>query len=231
MTALRVLVVDDEPQIRRFLETGLTGRGYTVVTAADGVKALDAIITEPPDVIILDLAMPHLDGISVLRRVREWSDVPIIVLSVRDDDPGKVEALDLGADDYLTKPFSMNELLARIRVAMRHTGQQHATAQPVLQAGDLQMDLQRRVVSLAGDEIHLTPTEFDLLRVLLSNADRVITQRQLLADVWGPGYEDDVQTLRIFIAQLRRKLKERTGQPRYILTEPGVGYRLRGEPL
>ena len=229
--APRVLVVDDEPQIRRFLETGLTGRGYTVVTAADGVTALDTLITERPDMVILDLAMPRLDGISVLRRIREWSDVPIIVLSVRDDDPGKVEALDLGADDYLTKPFSMNELLARIRVAMRHAGHQHANAQPVLQAGDLHMDLQRRVVSLAGEEIHLTPTEFDLLRVLLTNVDRVVTQRQLLAEVWGPGYEEDVQTLRIFIAQLRRKLRESTAQPRYIQTEPGVGYRLRGEPL
>jgi two-component system, OmpR family, KDP operon response regulator KdpE len=229
--ALRILVVDDEPQIRRFLETGLTGRGYRVVTAADGVTALDVLITERPDVVILDLAMPRLDGLEVLRRVRQWSDVPIIVLSVRDDDPGKVEALDLGADDYLTKPFSMNELLARIRVALRHTRQQSASAQPVLQAGELQMDLQRRVVRLQGDEIHLTPTEFELLRVLLSNSDRVITQRHLLAEVWGPGYETDVQTLRIFIAQLRRKLRERTGQPRYILTEPGIGYRLRGEPF
>jgi len=231
MTSLRLLVVDDEPQIRRFLETGLTGRGYKVMTAADGVKALGMIMAERPDLVILDLAMPHLDGVSVLRRVREWSDVPIIVLSVRDDDRGKVEALDLGADDYLTKPFSMNELLARIRVALRHSGQNHTRAQPVLQAGELHMDLQRRVVSLAGDEIHLTPTEFDLLRVLLTNVDRVVTQRQLLAEVWGPGYEEDVQTLRIFIAQVRRKLKERTGEPRYILTEPGVGYRLRGEPL
>jgi two-component system, OmpR family, KDP operon response regulator KdpE len=229
--ALRILVVDDEPQIRRFLDTGLTGRGYCVLTAADGVTALDVLITERPDVVILDLAMPRLDGLEVLRRVREWSDVPIIVLSVRDDDPGKVEALDLGADDYLTKPFSMTELLARIRVALRHTRHQPASAQPVLQAGELQMDLQRRVVSLGGDEIHLTPTEFELLRVLLSNSDRVITQRHLLAEVWGPGYETDVQTLRIFIAQLRRKLRERTGQPRYILTEPGIGYRLRGEPF
>jgi two-component system KDP operon response regulator KdpE len=223
---LRVLVVDDEPQIRRFLETGLAGRGFTVLMAADGVKALDMVVTESPDVIILDLAMPRLDGLEVIRRVREWSEVPIIVLSVRDDDPGKVEALDLGADDYLTKPFSMNELLARIRVAMRHTGKRDTTAQPVR---ELHMDLQRHVVTLAGEEIHLTPTEFDLLRILLTHSDRVVTQRQLLFEVWGPGYEADVQTLRIFIAQLRRKLKESTAQPRYILTEPGVGYRLRGE--
>ena len=231
MTALRVLVVDDETQIRRFLETGLTGRGYAVMTAADGVIALDMIITEHPDVVVLDLAMPRLDGVGVLRQVREWSNVPIIVLSVRDDDLSKVEALDLGADDYLTKPFSMNELLARIRVAIRHAGRQQASAQSVLRAGDLQMDLQRHTVHLAGDEIHLTPTEFDILRVLLTNLDRVVTQRQLLAEVWGPGYEGDVQTLRVFVGQLRRKLKESIAQPRYILTEPGVGYRLRDEPL
>lgn len=231
MTALRVLVVDDEPQIRRFLETGLVGRGYTVTTAADGVIALNMIITEQPDIVILDLVMPHLDGLGLLRQVREWSDVPIIVLSVRDDDLGKVEALDLGADDYLTKPFSMNELLARIRVAIRHAGDRQSSTQSVLQAGDLQMDLQRRSVHLAGEEVHLTPTEFEILRVLLRNLDRVVTQRQLLVEVWGSAYETDVQTLRVFMAQLRRKLKESIAQPRYILTEPGVGYRLRCEPL
>lgn len=231
MAQPRVLVVDDEPQIRRFLETGLKSRGYRVLTAADGVSALDILVAEPPDLVILDLALPRLDGLAVLGHVREWSDVPIIMLSVRDDDGGKVEALDLGADDYLTKPFSMNELLARIRVALRHTRQGQSSTPPVLEAGDLRMDVQRRIVSLAGEELHLTPTEFDLLQVLLTNADRVITQRQLLTEVWGPGYEEDVQTLRIFIAQLRRKLKERTGEPRYILTEPGVGYRLRAEPL
>lgn len=229
--SLRVLVVDDEPQIRQFLDTGLTGRGYTVMTASDGLKALDMIIAFRPDIVILDLAMPRLDGIGVLRRVREWSDVPIIVLSVRDDEPGKVEALDLGADDYLTKPFGMNELLARIRVAVRHATQGDVNAALVLQAGALTMDLERRVVRLASDEIHLTPTEFDVLHVLMTNSDRVVTQRQLLREVWGPSYEQDVQTLRIFIAQLRRKLKESTAQPRYILTEPGVGYRFRGDPL
>lgn len=229
MTLTRVLVVDDEPQIRRFLETGLTGRGYAVALAANGLEALDQIVTGQPDIVVLDLGLPKLDGLGVLQRVREWSQVPIIVLSVRDDDRGKVEALDQGADDYLTKPFSMNELLARIRVALRHAGQQGAQTEPVLQVGDLQMDLQRHLVTLGGEEVHLTPTEFDLLRVLLQNADRVVTQRQLLNEVWGPGYEDDIQTLRIFIAQLRRKLKEQTVQPRYIQTEPGVGYRLRTE--
>ncbi|MBV9791826.1 MAG: response regulator transcription factor [Chloroflexi bacterium] len=229
MTAIRVLVVDDEPQIRKFLETGLRGRGYAVETAADGQAALNQIVSWQPDLVILDLAMPRLDGLAVLQRVREWSAVPMIVLSVRDDDKGKVAALDAGADDYLTKPFSMNELLARIRVALRHATQQPVSAQSRLTVGELTMDLVGHVVKLAGEEIHLTPTEFDLLRMLMQNVDRVITQRHLLAEIWGPGYEDDVQTLRIFVAQLRRKLKEQAGQPRYIITEPGVGYRLRSD--
>src|SRR5919202_4428905 len=168
--ANRILVVDDEPQIQHLLRTALEGRGYEVRLAGDGRAALDAAASSWPNVIILDLGLPVIEGIEVCRRIREWSRVPIIVLSAREGDRDKVEALDLGADDYLTKPFSMEELLARLRVAMRHTGQQQASAQPVLEASDLQMDLQRRVVSLAGDEIHLTPTEFDLLRVLLSNA-------------------------------------------------------------
>ncbi len=225
MTDTRVLVVDDEPQIRRFLETGLIGRDYDVQTAADGQDALDVIITWRPELVILDLAMPRMDGLEVLRRVREWSDVPVIVLSVRDDDRGKVAALDAGADDYLTKPFSMNELLARIRVALRHA-RRGAAAQTSLQVRELQMDLAGHIVTLAGEEIHLTPTEFGLLRMLMLNVDRVVTQHQLLSEVWGPGYEDDVQTLRIFVAQLRRKLRERAGEPSFILTEPGVGYRL-----
>ncbi|HEY0738053.1 MAG TPA: response regulator transcription factor [Herpetosiphonaceae bacterium] len=225
----RVLVVDDEPQIRKFLETGLRGREYAVETAADGQAALDQIVRWQPDLVILDLAMPRLGGLAVLQRVREWSAVPIIVLSVRDDDTGKVAALDAGADDYLTKPFSMNELLARIRVALRHAGQQPAPVQTALEVGELTMDLVGHRVTLGGEEIHLTPTEFDLLRMLMQHVDRVMTQRHLLAEIWGPGYEDDVQTLRIFVAQLRRKLKEQAGQPRYIMTEPGVGYRLRSD--
>ena len=228
MTDTRVLVVDDEPQIRRFLETGLIGRDYDVQTAADGQDALDVIITWRPELVILDLAMPRMDGLEVLRRVREWSDVPVIVLSVRDDDRGKVAALDAGADDYLTKPFSMNELLARIRVALRHA-RRGAAAQTSLQVRELQMDLAGHIVTLAGEEIHLTPTEFGLLRMLMLNVDRVVTQHQLLSEVWGPGYEDDVQTLRIFVAQLRRKLRERAGEPSFILTEPGVGYRLTSD--
>ncbi|MBA3943562.1 MAG: response regulator transcription factor [Herpetosiphonaceae bacterium] len=231
MPAPQILVVDDEPQIRRFIEAGLSAHGYTILTAPNGLKALDLIVTAEPDLVVLDLAMPLLDGLGVIARVREWSSVPIIVLSVRDDDRGKVEALDLGADDYLTKPFSMNELLARIRVALRHAGQRNAPAQAVLRAGGLEMDVPRHIVTVDGTEVHLTPTEFDLLRMLLSNADRVITQRQLLTEVWGAGYEDDIQTLRIFVAQLRRKLKENTAQPHYIMTEPGVGYRLRTEPI
>ena len=230
MPTPRVLVVDDEPQIRRFLETGLAGRGYAVQTAATGQEALDQIVTRPPDLVILDLAMPGMDGLEVLRRVREWSHVPIIVLSVRDDDRGKVAALDAGADDYVTKPFSMNELLARMRVALRHAGQGAADTPARVQVGALQIDLAGHIVTLADEEIHLTPTEYSLLRVLMLHVDRVVTQRQLLREVWGPGYEDDVQTLRIFIAQLRRKLGERAGEPSYIRTEPGVGYQLTAEP-
>jgi two-component system KDP operon response regulator KdpE len=224
-----VLVVDDEPQIRRFLETGLAGRGYTVTTAPDGQRALDALTMVQPDLMILDLAMPGIDGLTVLRRMREWTTIPVIILSVRDDDTGKVEALDIGADDYLVKPFSMNELLARLRVALRHSDRRSETP-TVLIAQDLQLDLVRRIVRLAGEEIHLTPTEYELLHVLMINADRVVTQQQILRAVWGVGYESDVQTLRIFVAQLRQKLKEPNGQPRYIQTEPGVGYRLRSEP-
>ncbi len=226
----QILIVDDEPQIRRFLETGLVGRGYAVATAADGVAALDQIIMHHPDLMVLDLAMPRLDGLGVIRRVREWSQLPIVVLSVRDDDQSKVAALDAGADDYLTKPFSMTELLARIRVALRHAAQRETSPAPIIAVGELVVDVEGRVVTLAGEEIHLTPTEFSLLRVLIQNADRVVTHRQLLRSVWGPGYEDDAQTLRIFVAQLRRKLREQSGQPRFILTEPGVGYRFRSEP-
>jgi two-component system KDP operon response regulator KdpE len=228
MIMTHVLVVDDEPQIRRFLETGLAGRGYAVTTAPDGQRALDALTMVQPDLMILDLAMPGIDGLAVLRRMREWTTIPVIILSVRDDDAGKVEALDIGADDYLVKPFSMNELLARIRVALRHSEGRSETP-TVLIAQDVQLDLVRRVVTLKGEEIHLTPTEYELLRVLMTYADRVVTQQQLLRTVWGVGYEDDIQTLRIFVAQLRRKLKEPSGQPHYIQTEPGVGYRIRSE--
>jgi two-component system KDP operon response regulator KdpE len=223
--APRILVVDDEPQIQHLLRTALEGRGYEVRLAGDGRAALDQAATSAPDVIILDLGLPVLDGIEVCRRIREWSRVPIIVLSAREGDRDKVEALDLGADDYLTKPFSMEELLARLRVALRHATV--IVEQPVRQCGDLTVDLNRRQVLRAGVEVHLTPTEYDLLRTFITNADRVLTQRQILREVWGAGYEEDVGTLRVFVTQLRQKIETEPGQPKMIVTETGVGYRFR----
>jgi two-component system KDP operon response regulator KdpE len=221
----RILVVDDEPQIGRLLNTGLLARGYDVRVVADGQAALDAAVSWQPDVILLDLGLPGLDGLEVCRRIRGWSDVPIIVLTVRDSEQDKVEVLDLGADDYLTKPFGMNELLARIRVALRHAARKDAAEEPVLTFGDLQIDRARRLVTLRGQEVRLTPTEYDLLRVLAGHAGKVLTHRMLLRNVWGPTYEQDVPTLRVFINQLRRKIEANPAQPAYILTEPGIGYR------
>ena len=225
--ANRILVVDDEPQIQHLLRTALEGRGYEVHLAGDGRAALDAAASSWPNVIILDLGLPVIDGIEVCRRIREWSRVPIIVLSAREGDRDKVEALDLGADDYLTKPFSMEELLARLRVALRHAS---STAEPpVWQCRDLTVDLSRRQVLRAGTEIHLTPTEYDLLRLFVTNVDRVLTQRQILREVWGPGYENDIATLRVFVTQLRQKIEPEPAQPRLIVTETGVGYRFRSD--
>jgi two-component system KDP operon response regulator KdpE len=221
----RILVVDDEPQIGCLLNTGLLARGYDVRVVADGQAALDAAVSWQPDVILLDLGLPGLDGLEVCRRIRGWSDVPIIVLTVRDSEQDKVEVLDLGADDYLTKPFGMNELLARIRVALRHAARKDAAEEPVLTFGDLQIDRARRLVTLRGQEVRLTPTEYDLLRVLAGHAGKVLTHRMLLRNVWGPTYEQDVPTLRVFINQLRRKIEANPAQPAYILTEPGIGYR------
>jgi two-component system KDP operon response regulator KdpE len=224
--AVRILVVDDEPQMQRLLKTALESRGYTVNSAADGPAAINMIATRPPDLVLLDLTLPGMDGLEVCRRIREWSRVPIIVLSAREGDRDKVEALDLGADDYLTKPFSMEELLARLRVSLRHVAA--ATAEePVRHFGDVTIDFSKRQVLRGDAEVHLTPTEYDLLRLLVINADRVLTQRHILREVWGPGYQDDLATLRVFIAQLRQKIEPEPSQPRHIVTEPGVGYRFR----
>ncbi len=226
--ATHVLVVDDEPQMQRLLQTALEGRGYKVTTAADGRTALDLAATLQPDIVVLDLSLPVMDGIEVCRRIRAWSRVPILVLSARYEDRDKVEALDLGADDYLTKPFSMEELLARLRVALRHAIATISET-PVREFGDLAVDLNRRQVTRAGAELHLTPTEYDLLRLLVTNADRVLTQRHILREVWGPAYQNDLATLRVFIGQLRHKLEPEPGHPRFIVTEPGVGYRFRSD--
>ncbi|HEX6288701.1 MAG TPA: response regulator, partial [Herpetosiphonaceae bacterium] len=229
MSGPRVLIIEDEVQMRRLLHTTLHGRGYQVETAATATRGLDLAATWHPDVIILDLGLPDRDGIEVCRRIREWSRVPIVVVSARDAEADKVLALDLGADDYLTKPFGMNELFARIRVALRHTLPPH-TRDPIVRFGDVTIDVQRRQVLRAGQELHLTPTEYDLLRLFVINADRVLTQRHILREVWGPGYEDDAQTLRVFIAQLRRKIEPNPTQPTYIRTEVGVGYRFHLPP-
>jgi two-component system, OmpR family, KDP operon response regulator KdpE len=221
-----VLVVDDEPQIRRALRVGLAGRGYDVQLAATGEEGLDLAAVAPPDVIILDLMLPGMSGLEVCRALREWSRVPIIVLSAKGEERDKVEALDLGADDYLTKPFGMDELLARIRAALRRVAD--APASPVLEQGDLRLDQALRLVTVGGREVHLTPTEYEMLRYLMANAGKVLTHRTLLQAVWGPGYEDATQTLRFFIVQLRRKIEPDPSRPTYIRTEPGVGYRFRG---
>jgi two-component system, OmpR family, KDP operon response regulator KdpE len=228
MSGARILVVDDEVQIRRLLQTGLGGYGYEVETAADGMEAVEKTLAWRPDVIVLDLGLPKFSGLDVCRSVRSWSSVPIIVLSVRDAEGDKITALDLGADDYLTKPFSLGELLARIRVALRHAAGT-AGADPLLTFTDLQIDIVRRQVHLGDQEVHLTPTEYDLLKLLATHAGRVLTHTMILREVWGTAYERDTQTLRVFIGQLRRKLNDDPTNPRFILTEPGIGYRFRQE--
>ena len=224
MSGERVLVVDDEPQIRRALRTALGGHGYEVELAEDGAIALDALALRLPDLVLLDLAMPRVDGLEVVRQTREWSKVPIIVLSARGEERDKVLALDLGADDYLTKPFGMEELLARVRAALRRTGAPVASSVVV---GDLTVDFGRHVVTRGQAEVHLTKTEYDLLRVLATNADKVMTHRQLLERVWGSYATDNARQLRVYINYLRRKLEPDPGHPRLIVTEPGVGYRFR----
>jgi two-component system, OmpR family, KDP operon response regulator KdpE len=223
----RILVVDDEPQIGRMLKISLGARGYEVAVESDGLAALDKAASWRPDLVLLDLGLPVLDGLEVCRQLRSWSQVPIIVLTVRDAEADKVAALDLGADDYLTKPFGTNELLARIRVALRHAVRLSATDEPVHQFGELTLDLARRLVSVRGQEVHLTPKEYELLRVFALHAGKVLTHRMLLREVWGTAYEQDVPTLRVFVTQLRRKIEADPAHPAYILTEPGVGYRFQ----
>ncbi len=222
---LRVLVVDDEKAIRRYLHAALNAQDYTVYEALGGKEALSMVAANRPDLIILDLGLPDMDGVEVTRQLREWSATPIIILSVREQESDKIAALDAGADDYLTKPFSTGELMARIRAALRHSTQ--SAAEPVFETDDLQVDLTRRQVKVGGDEISLTPTEYDLLRVLVQNAGRVLTHRQMLRQVWGNAYESEAHLLRVNMSNLRRKIEPDPSRPRYIITEPGVGYRLR----
>jgi two-component system, OmpR family, KDP operon response regulator KdpE len=224
-----VLIVDDEPPIRRFLRTSLAAQDYEVVEAGNGAEAIRAMASAAPDLVILDLGLPDMNGTEVIRSIRGSSPVPIIVLSVRNDERGKVEALDLGADDYITKPFGMEELVARIRTALRHRFQEKGET-PVFVAGDLSVDLVRRIVKRAGAEVKLSPKEYDLLRLLVENAGKVLTHRHLLAKVWGPAHTEDAQYLRVFIRSLRHKLEADPARPALILTEPGVGYRLTSAP-
>ncbi len=220
----RILVVDDENAIRRYLHTALTAQGFAVYEATNGQETLNAVIEHRPDVIILDLGLPDIDGIEVTRRLREWSQTPIIILSVREAEQDKIAALDAGADDYLTKPFGTGELMARMRVVMRRLA--NKPDEPVLQVEQLKMDLSRRLVSVNNEEISLTPTEYEILRLLLQNAGKVITHRQLLRQVWGTAYESEMHVLRVNISNLRRKIEPDPARPTYIRTEPGVGYRL-----
>lgn len=223
-TNQRVLVVDDEASIRRYLRAALGAQGLTVYETATGLEAINAVLSHRPDIIILDLGLPDIDGIEVTRRLREWSQTPIIVLSVREAEQDKIAALDAGADDYLTKPFGTGELMARMRVALRK--QTSSPSEPVFQSGGLTVDFSRRVVLVHENEVQLTPTEYDLLRVLVTHAGKVITHRQLLRHVWGEGY-DDMHILRVNISNLRGKLEPDPSRPTYIHTEPGVGYRLK----
>jgi two-component system KDP operon response regulator KdpE len=223
----RILVVDDERPIRRFLRAALTAHGFEVIEAATGQDALDIAANQNPDVIILDLGLPDMDGLEVTRRLREWSETPIIILSVRDQEQDKVRALDAGADDYLTKPFGVQELLARLRVAIRHAYK--TEPQAIFEVDGLRVDMARRMVSVKGQEVALTPHEWDLLRLMVKYAGKVVTHRQLLHEVWGAGYQDASHMLRVNISNLRHKIEPDPAQPRYILTESGVGYRLKTE--
>lgn len=227
-SSFRILIVDDEPQIRRFLRASLSAHSYTILEAPNAADGLRLAATEHPDLVILDLGLPDMDGINLLQRLREWSQVPVIILSVRGQESEKVRALDAGADDYLTKPFGMSELMARIRVALRHQVQK-AAPDPLFRTGELEIDLAARIVRLRGTELKLTPKEYELLRQLVIHAGKVVTQRHLLREVWGPTYMTETQYLRVYMGTLRNKLEDSATHPRYLITEPGVGYRLRIE--
>lgn len=222
----KILVVDDEPQIRRFLKASLTAHGYTVVEAEDANAAIKAATVEKPDLAVLDLGLPDMDGMEVISRVREWSTMPIIVLSVRSDEGDKIDALDRGANDYITKPFGMGELMARMRAALRHIGPGGGD-EPVLSDGRIAIDLAKRLVTVDGSQVRLSRKEYDLLRALAAHPGKVITHQQLLRDIWGEAYVEETQYLRVYVGQLRQKLEADPSRPRLIITEPGVGYRLQ----
>jgi len=226
----KILVIEDEPEIRRFLRVSLEGQGYSLVEAETGATGVMQAASQQPDLMLLDLGLPDIDGLVVIAQVRQWSAVPIVVLSARGQEQEKVKALDAGADDYLTKPFSVGELLARIRVALRHAASSRGeSGEPVFVLADLRVDLVNRLVQRGADEVHLTPIEYRLLTTLIRHAGKVLTHRQLLKEVWGPDSVFETHYLRVYMAQLRRKLEADPAQPRYLLTEPGVGYRLAAQ--
>ncbi|WP_045174104.1 response regulator [Anaerocellum danielii] len=221
---VKVLVIEDEVQIRNLLRMALSGYGYVVKEAANGEERLNFALTFKPDIIILDLGLPDANGIEVIKKLREWSSTPIIVLSVREQENDKIMALDSGADDYVTKPFGMRELLARIRTALRHRTM--VTPQTSIELDDLKIDLATRKIMVGEKEVKLTPTEYEILKILALNAGKVVYHKQLLKEVWGPMYENEVHYLRIYIAQIRKKIEADPSRPRHLITEPGVGYRL-----
>lgn len=223
----RILVVDDEPSIQRFLKTALNTGEFSIHQAENGHAALAAAVAVMPDIILMDLGLPDIDGVEVIGRIREWSQVPIIVLSVRERESDKVKALDAGADDYLTKPFGIGELLARIRAALRRSLRE--AAEPVFRTNGLEVDLTKRRVTIDGEELQLTPTEYELLRLLVTHAGKVLTHSMILRKIWGVAYMEQPHVLRVNISNLRRKIEKDPSRPRHILTEPGVGYRLRAE--
>ncbi len=223
------LVVEDDKQIRSFIRFSLKTQNYRSIEATNGKEALNAIVTKHPDIIILDLGLPDMDGLSIIKQVRSFSDLPIIVVSARDQDQEKIEALDAGADDYLTKPFSINELLARLRVILRHSKNENVSTPQVYNVDDLEVDLVKHRVLLSGEEIHFTPMEFSILALLVKNAGKVLTHSYILKEVWGSYLESDAQSLRVFMANIRRKLEKDPTKPHYIFTEVGIGYRFTNE--
>jgi two-component system, OmpR family, KDP operon response regulator KdpE len=228
-----VLVADDEVEMRRFLRASLASHGYRVVETESAEETITQAKAYNPDLVLLDLGLPDRDGLDVIKRIREWCKAPVVVISARDREQDKIAALDLGADDYLTKPFGTGELLARMRVALRHANDVGTPASKCIAVGDLRLDVDARRVFVKGREVHLTPIEYKLFTVLMRNAGKVLTHRQLLKDVWGPSHVDQTQYLRVYMVQLRHKLEEEPARPKYLLTEPGVGYRLRdraGQP-
>ncbi len=224
-----VILIEDEPEIRRFLRVTLTAQGYRLIEATTAAQGLVEVGSRQPDVVIVDLGLPDLDGLEVIRRLRGWTDVPIIVLSARGQERDKVAALDAGADDYVAKPFGAGELLARIRVALRHAAGASHDGGAAFMVGDLEIDLLHRHVHVAGTERHLTPIEYKLLATLVKHAGKVVTHQQLLREVWGPAHTDQGHYVRVYMAHLRHKLEAEPARPRYLLTEPGVGYRLLTE--